>query len=143
MRMVGIRRYSDADDSTPGSAVKLQLGATTFLLFIDCWNLSGRDERRKTGKNAQYSTLSGKTRDATDLSARCAYDWRIAGCLDVCAALRKLRRRRSRPPVDCRPRDGSHWPSALRLSVHWREAWACRRNSLGLSWVCLRKKRLK
>ena len=35
MRMVGIRRYSEPDDSIPGSAVKFQLGAATIRLFID------------------------------------------------------------------------------------------------------------
>jgi hypothetical protein len=37
--------------------------------------------------NARH--FSGKTSDATDLSALCAYDWKIAGHLDVHAALRK------------------------------------------------------
>lgn len=90
MRMVGIRWYSDADDSIPGSVAKLQLGAATFRLLIDCCNLSGRDERRKTEKTLNTRQFSGKTSDATDLSALCAYDWKIAEDLEVRAVLRKL-----------------------------------------------------
>jgi hypothetical protein len=60
--------------------------------------------RQEKTLNARH--FSGKTINATDLSALCAYDWKIAGYLDVRAALSKFHRRRSRPPVDCRHRDG-------------------------------------